>query len=51
LSEPEQLSKFAKSLKYFDSLYLSALAISLLAIVAIPLIGRCLSAVNRRRTV
>ena len=51
MSEPEQLSEFAKSLKYFDILHLSAPAISLLAIVVIPLIGHCLSAVNRRRMV
>ena len=49
MSEPEQLSEFAKSLKLFDGLHLSALAISLLAIVVIPFIGRCLSAINRRR--
>ena len=49
MSEPEQLSEFAKSLKLFGGLHLSALAISLLAIVLIPFIGRCLSAINRRR--
>ena len=49
MSEPEQLSEFAKSLKLFGGLHLSALAISLLAIVVIPFIGRCLSAINRRR--
>ena len=48
LSEPEQLSEFAKSLKLFGGLHLSALVISLLAIVVIPF-GRCLSAINRRR--
>ena len=51
MSEPEQLSEFAKSLKLFDGLHLSALAISLLAIVLIPFIGRCLSAINRRRMI
>ena len=49
MSEPEQLSEFAKSLKLFGGLHQSALAISLLAIVLIPFIGRCLSAINRRR--
>ena len=49
MSEPEQLSEFAKSLKLFGGLHLSALAISLLATVLIPFIGRCLSAINRRR--
>ena len=49
MSEPEQLSEFAKSLKLSGGLHLSALAISLLAIVLIPFIGRCLSAINRRR--
>lgn len=42
MSEPEQLSEFAKSLKIFGGLHL-------LAIVLIPFIGRCLSAINRRR--
>ena len=49
MSEPEQLSEFAKSLKLFGGLHLSALAISLLVIRLIPFIGRCLSAINRRR--
>ena len=45
MSEAEQFSEFA-TLKYFDSLHLSTLAISLLVIVVVPLIGRRLSAVT-----
>jgi len=49
LNEPEQLTEFAKSLKYFDSLHLYALVISLSAITVIPFIGRFVSVINRRR--
>ena len=51
MNEPSQPSGFSESLHLFDSLHLSAIGISLLAIVCVPLIGRCLSVTNRRRIV
>ena len=51
MNEPSQPSGFSESLHLFDSLHLAAIGISLLAIVCVPLIGRCLSVTNRRRTV
>jgi len=51
LTEPTQPSNFSESLRLFDSLHLTALGLSLLAIVFVPLIGKCLSATNRRRAV
>ena len=51
MTEPTQPSNFSESLRLFDSLHLTALGLSLLAIVFVPLIGKCLSATNRRRAV
>jgi hypothetical protein len=51
LNEPTQPSAFSESLLLFDSAHLAALGLSLLAIVCVPLIGRCLSVTNRRRAV
>jgi len=51
LTEAAQPSEFSESLQLFDSLHLTALGLSLLAIACVPLIGRCLSVTNRRRAV
>ena len=51
MNEPTQPSDFSESLRLFDSLHLTALGLSLLAIVSVPFIGRCLSVTNRRRAV
>tara|TARA_B100000949_G_scaffold156228_1_gene137369 strand:- start:254 stop:970 length:717 start_codon:yes stop_codon:yes gene_type:complete len=51
LTEATQPSDFSESLRLFDSLHLTALGLSLLAIACVPLIGRCLSVTNRRRAV
>ena len=51
MTEAAQPSEFSESLQLFDSLHLTALGLSLLAIACVPLIGRCLSVTNRRRAV
>ncbi len=51
MNEPTQPSTFSESLLLFDSAHLAALGLSLLAIVCVPLVGRCLSVTNRRRAV
>ena len=51
MNEPTQPSAFSESLLLFDSAHLAAIGLSLLAIVCVPLIGRCLSVTNRRRAV
>ena len=51
MTEATQPSDFSESLRLFDSLHLTALGLSLLAIACMPLIGRCLSVTNRRRAV
>ena len=51
MTEPTQPSGFSDSLRLFDSLHWTALGLSVLAIVCVPLIGKCLSATNRRRVV
>jgi len=51
LTEATQPSDFSESLRLFDSLHLTALGLSLLAIACVPLVGRCLSVTNRRRVV
>ena len=51
MTEAAQPSEFNESLQLFDSLHLTALGLSLLAIACVPLIGRCLSVTNRRRAV
>ena len=51
MTEATQPSDFSESLRLFDSLHLTALGLSLLAIACVPLIGRCLSVTNRRRAV
>ena len=51
MTEATQPSDFSESLRLFDSLHLTALGLSLLAIACVPLVGRCLSVTNRRRVV
>ena len=51
MTEPTQPSNFSESLRLFDSLHLTTLGQSLLPIVFVPLIGKCLSATNLRRAV
>jgi len=51
LNESPPPSDFSEALRLFDTPHLAALGLSLLAIVCVPLIGRCLSATNRRRVV
>ena len=51
MTEATQPSDFSESLRLIDSLHLTALGLSLLAIACVPLIGRCLSVTNRRRAV
>ncbi len=51
MTEATQTSDFSESLRLIDSLHLTALGLSLLAIACVPLIGRCLSVTNRRRAV
>jgi len=51
LNESALPSDFSETLRLFDTPHLAALGLSLLAIVCVPLIGRCLSVTNRRRAV
>ena len=51
MNESALPSDFSETLRLFDTPHLAALGLSLLAIVCVPLIGRCLSATNRRRVV
>ena len=51
MTEATQPSDFSESLRLFDSLHLTALGLSLLAIACVPLVGPCLSVTNRRRVV
>lgn len=51
MTEAAQPSEFSEGLWLFDSPHLWALFLCLLAIVCVPLIGRCLSLQNRRRAV
>ena len=51
MNESALPSDFSETLRLFDTPHLTALGLSLLAIVCVPLIGRCLSATNRRRVV
>ena len=51
MTEATQPDGFSNSLQLFDSLHWIALGLSLLAIVGVPLIGRCLSLQNRRRVI
>ena len=51
MNESPPPSDFSEALRLFDTPHLTALGLSLLAIVCVPLIGRCLSATNRRRVV
>ncbi|MEE2946679.1 MAG: TIGR02206 family membrane protein [Verrucomicrobiota bacterium] len=51
MTEAAPLSGFSESLSLFDSMHWIALGLSLLAIVGVPLIGRCLSIQNRRRAI
>ena len=51
MNESALPSDFSETLRLFDTPHLAALVLSLLAIVCVPLIGRCLSATNRRRVV
>ena len=49
MNETAQPSDFSETLRLFDSLHLAALGLSLLAIVCVPLVGKCLSTTNRGR--
>ncbi|HJN83055.1 MAG: TIGR02206 family membrane protein [Verrucomicrobiota bacterium] len=51
MTEAAQPSEFNEGLRLFDSPHLWTLFLCLLAIVCVPLIGRCLSLQNRRRAV
>ena len=51
MNESPPPSDFSEALCLFDTPHLAALGLSLLAIICVPLIGRCLSATNRRRVV
>ena len=51
MNESALPSDFSETLRLFDTPHLAALGLSLLAIVCVPLIGRCLSVTNRRRAV
>jgi len=51
LNESALPSDFSETLRLFDTPHLAALGLSLLAIVCVPLVGRCLSVTNRRRAV
>ena len=51
MNESPPPSDFSEALRLFDTPHLAALGLSLLAIICVPLIGRCLSATNRRRVV
>lgn len=51
MNESPPPSDFSEALRLFDTPHLTALGLSLLAIICVPLIGRCLSATNRRRVV
>ncbi|MBC8245860.1 MAG: TIGR02206 family membrane protein [Verrucomicrobia bacterium] len=51
MTEPTQPSGFSDSLRLFDSLHWTALGLSVLALVCVPLIGKGLSATYRRRVV
>ncbi len=51
MTEATPLSAFSESLRLFDSMHWIALGMSLLAIIGVPLIGRCLSLQNRRRAI
>ena len=51
MNEPVPPSDFSESLRLFDTTHLAALVLSLLAIVCVPLIGRCLSVTYRRHAV